>query len=87
MTSSVTSGRARAFARAYRATCTPDFFVYDSARRLGYRGQFDDSRPGNGRPVTGHDVRAAVHALLSNEPPPRRQTPSIGCNIKWRGVS
>mgnify|MGYP003343408187 FL=1 len=74
-------------ARTYRATCTPDFFVYDAERRLAYRGQFDDSRPGNGRPVTGHDVRAAVHALLSNQPPPRRQTPSIGCNIKWRGVS
>jgi peroxiredoxin len=74
-------------ARAYRATCTPDFFVYDTKRRLAYRGQFDDSRPGNGRPVTGHDVRAAVQALLSNQPVPQRQVPSIGCNIKWRGVS
>ncbi len=74
-------------ARAFHAACTPDFFVYDSRRRLAYRGQFDDSRPGNDRPVTGHDLRAAVLALLSNQTPPQRQVPSIGCNIKWRGVS
>ena len=71
-------------ARAFGAACTPDFFVYDAGRRLAYRGQLDDSRPGNGRPVTGHDVRAAVSALLAGQPAPQRQVPSIGCNIKWR---
>ena len=71
-------------ARAYRAACTPDFYVFDRDRRLVYRGQFDDSRPGNGRPVTGADLRAALEALLAGQPVSARQIPSLGCNIKWR---
>jgi peroxiredoxin len=71
-------------AHAYRAACTPDFFVFDAQRRLAYRGQFDDSRPGNGRPVTGADLRAAVSALLGGQPVSARQIPSMGCNIKWK---
>ena len=71
-------------ARAYGAACTPDFFVFDASGRLAYRGQLDDSRPGNGRPVTGADVRAAVAAILEGRPPLARQVPSLGCNIKWR---
>jgi peroxiredoxin len=70
-------------AKAYRAACTPDFFLFDAGRRLVYRGQFDDSRPGNGRPVTGADLRAAVDAVLAGRPLPADQKPSIGCNIKW----
>jgi peroxiredoxin len=71
-------------ARAYGATCTPDFFVFDTGRKLRYRGQFDSSRPGSDVPVTGRDVRRAVQALLDHEPVPGEQVPSIGCNIKWR---
>ena len=71
-------------AKAYRAACTPDFFLFDRQRRLAYRGQFDDSRPGNGRPVSGADLRAAADALLAGRPAPAEQTPSIGCNIKWK---
>lgn len=71
-------------ARAYGAACTPDFFVFDGSGRLAYRGQLDDSRPGNGRPVTGADVRDAVAAILEGRPPSARQVPSLGCNIKWR---
>ena len=71
-------------ARAYDAACTPDFYVFDSQRTLVYRGQLDDSRPGNGIPVTGADVRAALDALLEGKPLARQQKPSIGCNIKWR---
>lgn len=71
-------------ARAYRAACTPDFYVFDAARRLVYRGQFDDSRPGNSRPVTGANLRAAVDAVLAGEPVPPAQVPSLGCNIKWQ---
>lgn len=71
-------------AKAYRAACTPDFFLYDADRRLAYRGQFDDSRPGNGKPITGADLRAAVDAVLAKRPAPQEQKPSIGCNIKWR---
>ncbi len=71
-------------ARAYRAACTPDFFLFDRDRRLVYRGQFDDSRPGNGRPVTGADLRAAIEAVLAGEKPSPEQRPSLGCNIKWR---
>jgi hypothetical protein len=74
----------QAVAKAYRAACTPDFFLFDGARRLVYRGQFDDSRPGNGRPVTGADLRAAVDAVLTGEAVPAEQRPSIGCNIKWK---
>lgn len=72
-------------ARAFDAACTPDFFVFDRAGALAYRGQFDDSRPGNGVPVTGQDLRAAVAALVSGERPSLAQKPSIGCNIKWKG--
>jgi hypothetical protein len=71
-------------ARAFDAACTPDFFVFDGTGRLAYRGQFDAARPGNGKPVTGTDLRAAVDALLAGTAPNAVQTPSIGCNIKWR---
>lgn len=71
-------------AKAYRAACTPDFFVFDHERKLAYRGQFDASRPGNGLPVSGADVRAAVDALLAGRSVAAVQTPSIGCNIKWK---
>ncbi len=71
-------------AKAYRAACTPDFFLFDADRRLVYRGQFDDSRPDNGKPVTGADLRAACDAVLSGSSVPTDQKPSIGCNIKWK---
>ncbi|OYT73857.1 MAG: thioredoxin family protein [Chloracidobacterium sp. CP2_5A] len=71
-------------AKAFQAACTPDFFVYDRERKLVYRGQMDDSRPGNGRPVTGDDLRRALDAALAGEPPLADQKPSVGCNIKWR---
>jgi len=71
-------------AKAYRAACTPDFFVFNRARRLAYRGQLDGSRPGNGVAVTGQDLRGAVAALLARRAPSAEQLPSIGCNIKWR---
>jgi len=71
-------------ARAYGAACTPDFFLYDAHRRLAYRGQFDASRPGNAAPVTGADLRVAVDAVLAGELPGADQTPSVGCNIKWK---
>lgn len=71
-------------AKAYRAACTPDFFLFDGQRRLVYRGQLDDSRPGNDLPVTGRDLRSALDALLTGEPIGRDQKPSVGCNIKWR---
>ena len=71
-------------ARAFDAQCTPDFFVYDAGLRLAYRGQLDDSRPGNGIPVTGSDLRAALDALIAGQPIAVLQKPSIGCNIKWR---
>lgn len=71
-------------AHAYRAACTPDFYLFDRDRRLVYRGQFDDSRPGSGRPVTGADLRAAVDAVLAGRPVPKDQRPSLGCNIKWK---
>ena len=70
-------------AKAYRAACTPDFFVFDRDRVLVYRGQLDDSRPSNDAPVDGRDVRAALDAVLAGEPVPDDQKPSIGCNIKW----
>jgi peroxiredoxin len=75
---------AQGVAKAYGAACTPDFFLFDQDRRLYYRGQLDGSRPGNNIPVTGNDLRAAIGALLAGQPPPERQIPSIGCNIKWR---
>lgn len=71
-------------AKAYRAACTPEFYLFDAERRLVYRGQFDDSRPGNGRPVTGADLRAAVDAVLAGKPVASDQRPSTGCNIKWK---
>jgi peroxiredoxin len=71
-------------AKAYGAACTPDFFLYDRDRKLAYRGQLDGSRPGNGVPVTGRDLRAACDALLAGKAPPADQRPSLGCNIKWR---
>jgi hypothetical protein len=71
-------------AAAYQAACTPDFFLYDADHRLVYRGQFDDSRPGNDVPVTGSDLRAAVDAVLAGRTAPSNQKPSIGCNIKWK---
>jgi peroxiredoxin len=74
----------QAVAKAYRAACTPDFFLFDRARRLAYRGQFDDSRPSNQRPVTGADLRAAADAVLNGQPVPPDQKASIGCNIKWK---
>jgi peroxiredoxin len=71
-------------AKAYRAACTPDIFLFDKDRRLVYRGQLDDSRPRNDIPVTGKDLRAALDALLEGRPVPGNQIPSIGCNIKWK---
>jgi len=71
-------------AKAYRAACTPDFFLFDRNRALVYRGQFDDSRPDNGRPVTGADLRTAANALLAGEDVSTEQTPSVGCSIKWK---
>ncbi len=71
-------------AKAYRAACTPDFFLFDAGRKLVYRGQFDGSRPGNNLPVTGADLRAAADAVLAAQPVTIDQMPSIGCNIKWK---
>jgi peroxiredoxin len=71
-------------AKAYKAACTPDFYVFDEHHRLVYRGQMDDSRPGNGLPVTGKDLRAALDPVLAGEPTSAAQKPSIGCNIKWK---
>jgi len=71
-------------ARAFRAACTPDFFLFDRGRRLVYRGQFDDSRPNTQVPVTGKELRAAVEALLAGRPIASDQKPSVGCNIKWK---
>jgi len=71
-------------ARAYDAQCTPDFFLYDSRRRLAYRGRLDDSTPGNGLPVTGREMRTAFDAVLGGLGAPAVQKPSVGCSIKWR---
>jgi thiol-disulfide isomerase/thioredoxin len=71
-------------AKAYHAACTPDFFLFDKNQRLVYRGQFDDSRPKNGKPATGADMRAALEAVLSGKPVNPDQKPSVGCNIKWK---
>jgi len=71
-------------AKSYGASCTPDFFLFDSDRKLVYRGQMDGSRPGNDIPVTGKDIRAAVDALLEGREPLKEQKPSLGCNIKWK---
>jgi peroxiredoxin len=74
----------QAVAKAYRAACTPDFFLFDAERRLVYRGQLDGSRPKNAAPVTGKDLRAALDAVLAGRPVPPEQIPSVGCNIKWK---
>ena len=71
-------------AKAYTAACTPDFFLFDRKRRLAYRGQLDASRPGNGVPITGEDLRAAIDALLAGGSVSEEQRPSVGCSIKWR---
>ncbi len=71
-------------AKAYASSCTPDFYLFDENRRLVYRGQLDGSRPGNGIPVSGRDLRAALEAVLLGEPVSRDQKPSLGCNIKWK---
>ncbi len=71
-------------AKAYRAACTPDFFVFDGDRRLVYRGQYDGSRPSLDVPVTGSDLRTALDAVLVGEPASGEQVPSVGCNIKWK---
>lgn len=71
-------------AKAYRAGCTPDFYLFDRNQRLIYRGQLDDSRPGNNKPVTGRDLRDAIEAVLAGKPVNNVQKPSIGCSIKWK---
>lgn len=71
-------------AKAYNAACTPDFFIYNNQLQLVYRGQLDDSRPGNDKPVTGKDIRNVLDCLLEGAPVPADQKPSIGCNIKWK---
>jgi peroxiredoxin len=71
-------------AKSYAAACTPDFYLFDQDRRLVYRGQLDDSRPNNGKPVTGADLRGAIDALMAGRPVNPDQKPSIGCNIKWK---
>ena len=71
-------------AKAYDAACTPDFFIYDKALRLVYRGQLDDSRPGNEIALTGKDIRNALDCIINDQPVSEQQKPSIGCNIKWK---
>lgn len=71
-------------AKAYTAACTPDFFLFDAQQQLVYRGQLDDSRPSNGKPVTGADLRAAIEAILTGQLVNAQQQPSLGCNIKWK---
>lgn len=71
-------------AKAYKAACTPDLFLFDQDLKLFYRGQFDDSRPGNGKTPTGKDLREATDRILNGDNPPDKQAPSIGCNIKWK---
>lgn len=71
-------------AKSFAAACTPDFFLFDKGRRLIYRGQLDDSRPGNNKPVTGKDLRTALDTTLMGQPVPTTQRPSTGCNIKWK---
>jgi peroxiredoxin len=74
----------QAVAKAYQAACTPDFFLFDKAQKLAYRGQMDGSRPGNPIPVTAKDLRSALDAVLAGEPVAPDQRPSMGCNIKWK---
>ncbi|HET8657170.1 MAG TPA: thioredoxin family protein [Longimicrobiaceae bacterium] len=75
--------QAQSIARAYNAACTPDLYLFDEERQLVYRGEFDDSRPGNGVPVTGRALRAALDAVLEGREVPAEQTPSVGCGIRW----
>ncbi len=75
---------AQSVARTFDATCTPDLYAFDGSGKLAYRGQFDDSRPGSGKPVTGRDLRSAVEAIAAGRPPSSDQKPSVGCSIKWR---
>jgi len=74
----------QAVAKAYQAACTPDLYLFDAQHKLYYRGQFDAARPGNAVPATGSDLRHALECLLADMPPPDAQTPSLGCNIKWK---
>ena len=74
----------QAVAKAYTAACTPDFFLFDAGRALAYRGQLDEARPGNGKPLNGTDLRAAIDAVLAGKAVSPDQKPSIGCNIKWK---
>jgi len=74
----------QAIAKSYLAACTPDFFLFDADKKLVYRGQLDDSRPSNGVPITGKDLRTALDAVLNDSDVPTEQFPSIGCNIKWK---
>lgn len=76
--------QSQAVAQAYRAACTPDFFLFDRDHRLAYRGRFDSATPGNSEPVTGADLRAAADALLEHTEVPQQQHPSLGCSIKWK---
>lgn len=71
-------------AKAYRAACTPEFYLFDGDRRLAYHGQLDESRPGNNKPITGRDLRSAIRAVLAGKPVDGNQRPSIGCSIKWK---
>jgi peroxiredoxin len=71
-------------AKLYKAACTPDFFLFDKNKKLFYRGQYDDSRPSNNIQITGSDISNAVNLLLKDKHAPKNQTPSIGCNIKWK---
>ncbi|GEQ86779.1 thioredoxin family protein [Patiriisocius marinistellae] len=71
-------------AKEYKAACTPDFYLFDEDLKLVYRGQLDNSRPGNGIPVNGRDLREAMDAILNNSPQRKDQKPSVGCNIKWK---
>ena len=77
----------QSIAKAYKAACTPDFFLFDADHALAYRGQFDSSRPGNDDPITGADLKAACDAVLNGTEVPADQHPSIGCNIKWKADS
>ncbi len=74
----------QAVAQAYQAACTPDFYLFDANHELYYRGQFDDARPGNDKPVTGQDMKNAVSLLLAGQPAPEKQLASLGCGIKWK---
>jgi thiol-disulfide isomerase/thioredoxin len=76
----------QAVAKAYGAVCTPEFFLYDASRKLRYHGQLDDSRPGNGKPLTGKDLRAAIEAVLEEKAVPGTQRAAVGCSIKWKSA-